>query len=229
VATVSVIIPAIEESARVGRAVSSAWQAGADEVLVVDGGSTDDTCRQARAAGARVLETTAGRAVQQAHGADHASGDWLVFLHADNWLGATALAPLREGVFGGRRLFWGAMRQRISADGWVYRGLEQGNAWRVHWRGLPFGDQALWVDRECYAAVGGFPPLPLMEDVYLSQQLRRRAWPVLLDGPVHISARRWQRHGVVRQTLRNWSLQWRHARGASPEVLASRYRRHDAE
>ena len=121
----------------------------------------------------------------------------------------------------------GAFSQRIDAGGLAFRLLEWGNARRARWLGLPYGDQAIFVRREAFFAAGGFPDVPLMEDVLLMQRLRRRAWPLLLPGPVHVSARRWQRHGVVRQTIRNWALLAAFASGISPERLARYYRRHD--
>jgi hypothetical protein len=109
----------------------------------------------------------------------------------------------------------------------LYRCLDRGNAARVRWRGSAYGDQAIWMRRQLFFDLGGFPDVPLLEDLLLMRRFRRRAWPVLLPGPLHVSARRWQRHGVMRQTLRNWSILAAHACGASPQRLAHWYRRHD--
>ncbi|WP_153557476.1 TIGR04283 family arsenosugar biosynthesis glycosyltransferase [Roseimaritima sediminicola] len=230
-ATVSVIIPALNEAAAVAAAVESALEQHADEVIVVDGGSRDATIETAERAGARVLSSSAGRARQQNAGAEAAGGEMLVFLHADNRLGAdptgrTCLEQLREAAAGDRGL-WGAFRHRIESARWGFRVIEWGDSRRVRWRGIPFGDQGIFVPRSRFWATGGFPDQPLMEDVLLAKRLRRQRWPRLLAGPVYSSARRWEKHGIVRQTARNWTLQLAHAGGASPERLAEFYRRHD--
>jgi rSAM/selenodomain-associated transferase 2 len=222
----SVIIPALNEAECIGHAVDSAWQAGAEEVLVADGGSSDATTRIAAARQAKVISAPRGRATQQNAAAQQASGDVLLFLHADNWLEGAIAAQIRRSLAKSPRVH-GALRQRIDASGFVYRWLERGNAERVRWLGLPYGDQAIFVRRDAFLTAGGFPDVPLMEDVLFMQRLRRRAWPLLLPGPVHVSARRWQRHGVIRQTIRNWTLLAAFAAGVSPARLARHYRRHD--
>ena len=160
----------------------------------------------------------------------------LLFLHADNRLGwddswddsGDDIARQIESALASSRRQHGALRQRIDAPGLAYRWLERGNAERVRWLGLPYGDQAIFVRREVFFEQGGFPSEPLLEDLLLMQRLRRVGWPVLVDGPVIVSPRRWQRHGVIGQTLRNWWLVARHACGASPAELARHYHRHDS-
>jgi rSAM/selenodomain-associated transferase 2 len=222
----SVIIPAINEATHIGRAVKSAWNAGANEVLVADGGSSDDSAQLAAAAGARVIVSPPGRAAQQNVAAREATGDVLLFLHADNALPANAIAQIKTAMQQSKVLH-GAFRQRIEAPVIGYRLLERGNAARVRWLGLPYGDQAIFIRRSVFEDAGGFPEVPLMEDLILMQRLRRRAWPVLLPGPVLVSPRRWQRHGILRQTLRNWRLTAAYSLGSTPQQLAESYRRHD--
>lgn len=225
---ISVIIPALNEVGYVARAVASAWRAGASEVLVADGGSSDATQRLAAAAGAMVINSPPGRAVQQNAAARCATGDVLLFLHADNWLAPAAGEQVHAALAGSDRVH-GAFRQWIDASDRIYRWLERGNAERVRWCGLPYGDQAIFIRRAAFESAGGWPEVPLMEDVILMRNLRRQAWPLLLSGPVHVSPRRWQRHGVIRQTLRNWRLLLNFSLGVSPEQLAAQYRRHDAQ
>jgi len=222
----SIIIPAINEAASIGRAVDSAWQAGASEVVMCDGGSADATVQIAATHGATVVTSPPDRARQQNLGAQQATGDVLLFLHADNWLEANTAAQI-EGALACSNRLHGALQQRIDVGGSAYRWLERGNATRVRWLGLPYGDQAIFVRHEAFAAIGGFPDVPLMEDVLLMRQLRRQAWPVLLPGPVHVSARRWQRNGLIRQTILNWTLLAALAVGISPDRLARLYRRAD--
>lgn len=224
---ISVIIPAINEQRGVGRAVEHALRAGADQVLCVDGGSSDQTRKIARQAGATVVRTAAGRALQQRAGAARAEGDVLVFVHADNWLGTETLHQIRELQIPPQAIWYGAFEQAIDARGLAYRGLEWGNALRVRWFGLPYGDQAIFMSRWTWEHSGGFPEVPLLEELILCRRLRREAKPLLLPGPVHVDARRWQQRGVLRQTLRNWRILLGYAAGQSPERLARLYHRHD--
>jgi rSAM/selenodomain-associated transferase 2 len=226
-AQVSVIIPAINEAERVGRAVASAWAAGAGEVLVVDGGSRDETVSLAEAAGAEVLQSPAGRATQQNAGARQSRGEVLLFLHADNWLGPECLVQSVAALDAQPKRWGGAFRQQIDSRRPLFRLIAWGDGLRVTCRGVPFGDQAIFLRREVFEQVGGFPEEPLMEDLMLAVRLRQLAWPLLLPGPVHVDPRRWQQRGPVRQTCRNLILQWRHARGATPQQLAAEYPRHD--
>ena len=224
--TVSVIVPAVNEERRVAAAVGSAWDSGADEVIVVDGGSHDRTWQRAVGAGAQVLVSPQGRAVQQNEGAVEATGDVLVFLHADCRLPVDAAVRVEETLVD-PQVVGGAFRQRIDADGRLYRLLERGNAWRARVRQIPYGDQGLFVRRECFELAGGFPVVPLMDDVMLSRALRRLGRLEFLEGPLVVNARRWEKQGVVRQTLRNWCLLAAWRCGVSLDRLAGLYRRHD--
>ena len=218
----SVIIPAWNESRVIGRAIASAVAAGASEVLVVDGGSDDGTVQRAMQAGARVISSPRGRALQQNAGAERSDGEALLFLHADNWLSADALRQIVTALADPRAQY-GAFRQSIAAAGAGYRLLEYGNWFRARFLGRPYGDQGLFVRRELFFRVGGFPEVPLMEDLLLAAALRGEARPVLLPGPLYVSARRWQQVGVLRQTLRNWTLLWAHRCGVTPQRLACYY------
>lgn len=222
---ISIIIPALNEAANIAPAVERAWATRPQEVLVADGGSDDGTPALAQQAGGVVISSPRGRGIQQNRAAAAATGDVLLFLHADTWLAADGLQQLTAAMKN-PRVVCGAFRQRIESPGWIYRRLEQGNALRAAWRGLPYGDQGIFVRREAFQQVGGFPEVGLMEDLLLMKALRRRAWPVLLPGPLHVSARRWQRYGVVRQTARNWLLLAAARLGIPPDRLAAFYPRH---
>jgi rSAM/selenodomain-associated transferase 2 len=221
---ISIVIPALNESAGIASAVVRAWLTRPAEVIVVDGQSDDDTLALARGAGATTLCSPRGRAVQQNFGARQASGDVLLFLHADTWLAADALEQIR-GALANRAVIYGAFQQRIDAPGLLYRLLERGNAFRAR-RGMPYGDQGIFIRRQNFDDLGGFPEVSFMEDWLLMRRLRRLSKPVLLPGPLYVSARRWQKHGVVRQTVRNWSLITAARLGVSPDRLARFYSHH---
>ena len=133
---VAIVIPTLDEEERVGQAVSSAQIAGADEVVVVDGGSRDATCQLARQAGARVVVSDTGRGIQQHTGAEDTTAEVILFLHADTWLSHDAVAQVRQAM-SHLNVQMGAFRQVIMARGWQYRCLEIGNALRVRWARMP--------------------------------------------------------------------------------------------
>ena len=200
---ISVIIPALNEAKHIASAVTSAKQAGVWEIFVADGGSKDDTVVAGMGAGAKIVECPPGRAVQQNAAAQHATGEVLLFLHADSRLPTNAVKNITSALSQPANVA-GAFHQQIEAPGWIYRCIELGNAWRVRLWSLPYGDQGIFVRREIFERVGGFPQSPLLEDLLLMQQLRRIGQVALIQGPIRTSARRWQQNGVIRQTLKNW-------------------------
>lgn len=223
---ISIVIPVINEADQVSQAIERAWATGADEVIVVDGGSSDSTSTIAADAECVLVVSKPGRASQMNRGATIATGDVLIFLHADNWLVKDACAQIRAAL-ADRRNSFGAFRQNILSQGRVYRWIESGNQLRVNWQGLVYGDQAFFIRRDVFERVGGFPQIELMEDFELSKRLRKLGKPVMLSGPTFVSARRWESAGPIRQTIRNWFLSLAYRLGASPAWLSARYRRHD--
>ena len=222
---ISIIIPALNESQGIARAVERAWATKPAEVLVIDGGSLDGTSEIAAACGARTWHSQRGRAHQQNLGAEKAVGETLLFLHADNWLAAEGLHQISRALID-PTVQCGAFRQRIEAPAAIYRAIECGNAFRARHRGLPYGDQGIFVRRGVLEAVGGFPDVDLMEDLLLMRRLRRFSKPILLPGPILVNARRWQQQGVLRQTLVNWALLTAERLGTSPKSLARFYPSH---
>lgn len=224
--SVSIIIPVLNEEKFVGRAVETASAAGACEVIVVDGGSQDETVAVAKTLDCKLITSEPGRARQQNAGADLAKGDVLLFQHADTSLSEDSVFQIRK-LLSDENVLAGGFRQQIDAQGWLFRLLEKGNARRISRRGLPFGDQGIFIRRETFFQLGGFPDVPLMEDVLLMKKVRKLAKPQLLPGPLGVSARRWRRHGVIPQTIRNHLLRAAHRCRVSPEFLARFYPRHD--
>jgi rSAM/selenodomain-associated transferase 2 len=217
-ALLSVVIPALDEEARVGDAVRSVRDHA--EVIVVDGGSGDGTRAAAAAAGASVITSARGRGVQLDAGARAAGGDWLVFLHADTRLEAgwaAALLALPDAVVGG------AFRFALDPPRPAYRWLEAAVALRCRLFRLPYGDQGLFARREAYCAIGGFRPLPLMEDVDLARRLAR-AGPLAFPAVrAFTSARRFERRGLFATSARNLGLLALYAAGLAPAHLARLY------
>jgi len=194
------------------------------EVIVVDGGSRDRTAERARAAGARVLAAPRGRARQLEAGWRASGADVVLFLHADTLLPA-GWSTAVQSALADPRVAGGAFALRFDRRSFALRIIEWGARLRVALLGLPYGDQALFVRRDALEAVGGVPPVPILEDVDLVRALRRRGRLAMLALPVTSSARRYQRGGVARTWWRNalalaaWRL------GVDRERLAAWYAR----
>lgn len=215
----SVVIPTLNAAAALGPCLAALD--GADEILVVDGGSTDGTAALVEASGARLVHAPRGRGGQLAGGGAAARGDWLLFLHAD-----TRLAPgWREAAERHMARNPGkaaCFRFRLDAGERRARLVEAGVALRVRWLGLPYGDQGLLVSRRLYDAVGGYRPLALMEDVDLVRRIgARRIERLAVDAIT--SAERWRSGGWLRRSGRNLLCLALYRCGMSAERVARLY------
>ncbi|MCK7552690.1 MULTISPECIES: TIGR04283 family arsenosugar biosynthesis glycosyltransferase [Marinobacter] len=220
----SVIIPVWQEAATIVATLQTLapLRASGHQVIVVDGGSTDGTPQLADGLCDRVVASERGRALQMNAGARVATGDILLFLHADTRLPASALDALAR--FSDSRNAWGRFDVRLSGRRPLFRVIAWFMNQRSRFSGIATGDQALFVRRPVFEALRGFEPLPLMEDVELSSRLRRVSRPFCIRDPVVTDSRRWEQHGAWRTILLMWRLRWRYWRGESPESLVTVYR-----
>jgi rSAM/selenodomain-associated transferase 2 len=224
-ASLSIIVPVLDEAAGIAAALQPLQElrARGAQLIVVDGGSADGTAELAAPLADRVLSAARGRARQMNAGAALATGRILVFLHADTRLPAAADHLIMNALRpeGGRH--WGRFDVRIEGrSAWLPLVAAMMNL-RSRLTGIATGDQAMFVDRDAFAAAGGFPEIPLMEDIALSSRLRKRRAPACLPEKVVTSGRRWDRHGVWRTNRLMWWLRLRYFLGANPHRLAIEY------
>lgn len=221
---VSVIVPVLNEAAGVVptlQALAAMRQRGV-EVVVVDGSSSDGTANLAQPHASVVLNAPRGRARQMNAGAAVARGGVLLFLHADTQLPTNADQLVLDAMASGA--VWGRFDVRISGRAWMLRVVAALMNARSRWSGIATGDQALFVRREAFERIGGFPDQPLMEDIELCKRLRPVARPSCLRAKVITSGRRWESRGVWRTIFLMWRLRWRYWRGESAAQLAQAYR-----
>lgn len=223
--TLSIIIPTLNEAERLPRLLASLspLRTRGTEVIVVDGGSGDESLSRAQRGADCVMSAPRGRARQMNAGAAAAHGTILLFLHADMDLPVDADHLIAHGVERSDRC-WGRFDVRIEGRPWMLRVIATSMNWRSRLTGIATGDQGIFVTRDAFQRVGGFRDQPLMEDIALSAALRRLSRPVCLSGPAVTSGRRWESRGVWRTIFLMWRLRWQYWRGVSPERLAASYR-----
>ncbi|HWE37940.1 MAG TPA: TIGR04283 family arsenosugar biosynthesis glycosyltransferase [Isosphaeraceae bacterium] len=220
---VSVIIPTLNEATTIITTLGALAEQGADDVIVADAASPDGTALLAATAGAVVIDSPRGRGAQQNRGARRASGDVLLFLHADCRLESGAVASLRRFLRANPRVPGGCFRMRVDDPDPRFRLIDSAAHLRAGLLGLPYGDQGIFATRRAFDLVGGFPETRLMDDVLFAARLRRLGRLAVLPDRILVSARRWKRAGLVRQTLRNWALTALAAGGVHPDELARFY------
>lgn len=221
---ISIVMPVLNEAADIRHklAALAPLRAVGAEVIVVDGGSSDATLTLAAAGADRVLEASRGRAAQMNAGAAAAGGEILLFLHADTVLPENALALVRDGLAcsGG---VWGRFDVTIDGASRLLPVVAAMMNTRSRLTGIATGDQGMFVRRDAFEAAGGFPEIPLMEDIALSRALKALSRPVCLRAKVRTSGRRWDKNGAMRTILLMWRLRLAYFLGADPAQLAVRY------
>jgi len=219
---ISIIVPALDEAEGIEACLAplQALRARGAEVIVVDGGSRDATRSLAAPLADAVLESARGRARQMNEGAARARGDVLLFLHADTLLPEGADHAIAAAV---ARAPWGRFDVAITGADPLLAIVAAAMNLRSRLSGIATGDQAIFARRDEFRAAGGFPEIPLMEDVALSTRLKRIARPACLRERVVTSGRRWERRGTMKTILLMWRLRAAYALGADPRRLARRY------
>lgn len=218
---ISVIIPTLNESAGIQRSIESIGPGL--EVIVVDGGSTDDTLRMAEALAARTLRVAGGRAAQMNAGAQVAIGDILLFLHGDTQL-PKGFGDLIHEALQDESVIAGAFYLQIDAPLWQLRWVEYGVNWRSRVLQMPYGDQGIFLRSATFQQVGGFPEQPIMEDFELMRGLQRLGKIAIIPIPVVTSARRWLQRGILRTTLINQLVILGYFLGVDTQYLKKLYR-----
>jgi rSAM/selenodomain-associated transferase 2 len=221
--TLSIVIPVLNEAAAIADTLAALapLRTRGVQVIVVDGGSTDGTVALATPWADAVIAAPCGRARQMNAGAALACGDILLFLHADTQLPPMADQQVLDGLL---QSDWGRFDVTIVGAPRMLRLVALLMNLRSRWSGIATGDQAFFMRRTAFDAVGGFPDQPLMEDVEISRRLRTVSRPVCLRSKVRTSGRRWESRGVWSTIFLMWCLRWRYWRGEPAAALAGAYR-----
>jgi len=217
----SIIIPILNEAKILEKTLSRLHPELANhELIIVDGGSSDASVCIAEKYG-RVLISGHGRAKQLNAGAAAATGDIFLFLHADIWLEPGALSAMEHAISSG--YVGGGFRQKIDGKNLLYRAIEMAANLRGEYLKVFYGDSGIFLARSDFQKIGGFPDVPVLEEMGFSKKLRSLGKTTLVNPCIHLSARRWEANGIVRTTLNNWFITSLYFLGVSPEKLARLY------
>jgi len=231
--TISVIIPTLNEERTIIATLAHTAELGFDELIVVDGRSTDETpalvesyrlsTRSSALSPLRLVTTPSGRALQMNEGAKASSGEILLFLHADTQLPGDA-KTLIDTILADQRMVGGRFDVRFDRPSMWGTMISRMMNWRSRMSGLATGDQALFVRRSIFEQMGGFADMPLMEDIEFSRRLKQKGVTAALTATVTTSFRRWEQHGPLRTILLMWILRFLYWIGISPSHLVKWYK-----
>jgi rSAM/selenodomain-associated transferase 2 len=219
---ISVIVPVLDEEKSIAATLRALQTLAPCEIIVVDGGSRDRTCEIAGQAGVQVISSERSRARQMNRGARQARGDVLLFLHADTRLPASAFADISAALTD-PRCVGGRFDIELDGDHWLLPVVARMISFRSRVTKVGTGDQALFVRREAFVRMGGFPDIPLMEDIAFCRTLKKNGAVACLRSRVITSARRWEADGVWRTIFRMWTLKLLYFAGVSPVRLKQFY------
>lgn len=220
--SIAVIVPLLNEAGELPRLLNRLQACGADELVIVDGGSTDGSRQQLEASGLRWLTSSPGRAVQMNNGARICTSDILLFLHADTEISPDHIEIMR-GLACKPEIAGGRFDVRLSGRHMALRVIERFINLRSRLTRISTGDQAMFVRREIFERMGGFAVIPLMEDIEFSRRLKRQGSVACLRRRVLTSSRRWEQHGILRTILLMWTIRLLFWMRVSPAKLAVMY------
>lgn len=222
---VSIIIPTLNEEIAITHLLQQLQSCRelAHEVIVVDGGSKDQTVSVAESFADKVIQSEPGRALQMNKGAAQASGDVYWFVHADTVLPDAALVIIQAHLKD-KKNAWGRFNIKLSGSHFMFRIIERMMNLRSCISGIATGDQGIFVKRTIFEQVGGYAVLPLMEDIELSKKLKKISPSVCVKNVIITSSRRWEEKGILRTVLLMWRLRFLYWLGVSADKLARQYR-----
>ena len=220
---VSIVIPTLNESTVLAHTIATIQDSSPHEILVGDGGSSDETLKIARHSGARVIQCKKGRANQMNAAAKEAEGDLLLFLHADTILEPAGYRKMCELMCRGD-LVGGAFSLQLDSNKAFLRVISRLGSMRSRYFNLVYGDQAIFVRKDIFREIGGYPPLPICEDLTFFRTLKKAGRTVILDEKAYVSPRRWISEGATYTTFRNIVIAIMFLLGFPPKILARWYR-----
>jgi len=218
VVTTTVIIPVLNEAPHIEEVLAPLVET---DVIVVDGGSTDSTLTILAGCYVKVIQAQKGRARQMNAGADEATGDILIFLHADTRLPEGWQNDLQD--FSDSKKVWGRFNVQFDETTPAFSVIAFMMNWRSRLTGICTGDQAIFIRRPVFDKLNGFADILLMEDIDISRRLRRESWPYCVPGKATTSARRWRARGLIRTILHMWWYRLQYFFGVSSEKLVKSY------
>ncbi len=218
----SIIIPTLNEADTIVDTLSALPDDSRVEIIISDGGSCDATCSLAKPRSHKLIHSESGRALQMNCGAEVASGRYLLFLHADTQLPQDFLSFLMCAEQQERD--WGFFRVSFTTNQWLLNWVARLMNIRSRMTRIATGDQAIFLSRDYWTQLGGFEPIPLMEDVELCKRLRKMSSPYVMKQPLKTSSRRWETSGIKKTILLMWRLRLLYFLGVKPERLAKAYR-----
>jgi len=223
---ISIVIPTYNESAIIGSTLAKLNEitTSQDEIIVVDGSSEDKTREIAREfPNVILIISRRGRASQMNAGAKIAKGEYLLFLHADVQIDEICLSMLKNRICG-NEIQWGWFALTLDSPRFIYRVIEMGANLRNRFTGIPLGDHGIFVKKDMFDIIGGFPEIPIMEDLEFVKKMNIVTNGIEIKSPVKISVRRFEHSGIIRTLSIMWVLKILYYFGVSPERLAKYYR-----